>query len=286
MLSVTSGNANLKPEEADTTGIGVVFAPRFLPGFQASVDYYKIEIDGAVSSLSVATILNECQAGSALMCSFIERNPSTNRVSRINIQPQNILGQEASGIDVEASYTWELPVGQLRLRGLASFVQSMKTFDISAGTLNGRGVNSDDGGIGLGSALTAPKYRFLTSATYDLDPVSVGLTMRGVSSGVYNNAFIECAPGACPIQTEAEASRNPTMMPGQNHIDGAEYFDLSINYRLPSNGELFFVTENLFDEDPALVAGGRGAGYYQGQSNRFLYDRYGRTYRAGFKFSF
>jgi iron complex outermembrane receptor protein len=167
----------------------------------------------------------------------------------------------------------------VRLRGLASFVQTMKTMDLAAGTLNGRGVNSDDGGIGLGSALTAPKYRFLTSATYDLDPVSVGLTMRGVSSGVYNNLFIEC-DGDCPTAT----AQNPTI--NNNRIDGAEYFDLSVNYRLPSAGELFFVAENLFDEDPALVAGGRGAGFYQGQSNRFLYDRYGRTYRAGFRFSF
>ena len=68
-------------------------------------------------------------------------------------------------------------------------------------------------------------------------------------------------------------------------IDGAEYFDLSFSYKIEM-GEVFFVTENLFDEDPALVAGGRGAGFYQGQSNRFLYDRYGRTFRAGVKFNF
>ena len=283
MLSVTSGNIDLKPEEADTTGIGVVFSPRFLPGFQASVDYYKIEIDGAMSTLSVASILNGCYAGNALLCSYIERDPATapvpGGVSRISIKPDNILGQEASGFDVEASYTWILPVGQLRLRGLASFVETMETYDLAAGTLDGRGVNSDDGGIGLGSALTAPKYRYLASATYDLDPVSVGLTMRGVSSGVYNNAFIEC-DGDCPTAT----STAPTI--NNNNIAGAEYFDLSLNYKLESNGELYFVTENLFDEDPALVAGGRGAGYYQGQSNRFLYDRYGRSFRAGFRFSF
>ncbi len=283
MLSVTSGNRDLKPEEADTTGIGVVFSPRFLPGFQASVDYYKIEIDGAMSTLSVASILNGCATGNALLCSFIERDPATapvaGGVSRINIQPANILGQEASGIDVEASYTWELPKGQLRLRGLASFVDTMETYDLAAGTLDGRGVNSDDGGIGLGSALTAPKYRYLTSATYDLDPVSIGLTMRGVSSGVYNNQFIEC-DGDCPTATAAAPTIN------NNKIDGAEYFDLSLSYRLEDLGELYFVTENLFNEDPAEVAGGRGAGYYQGQSNRFLYDRYGRTFRAGVRFNF
>ncbi|HEY6644809.1 TonB-dependent receptor domain-containing protein [Povalibacter sp.] len=283
LLSVTSGNLDLKPEEADTTGLGIVFSPRFLPGFQASVDYYKIEIDGAMATLSTTNILNGCFAGNALLCSYIERDPATapvaGGVSRINIKPDNILGQELSGFDVEASYTWILPAGQLRLRGLASFVESMETYDLTAGTLDGRGVNSDSGGIGLGTALTAPKYRYLTSATYDLDQFSVGLTMRGVSSGVYNNAFIECQAN-CPTAT----ALNPTI--DNNKIDGAEYFDLSLNYKLDGAGEVYFVTENLFDEDPALVAGGRGAGYYQGQDNKFLYDRYGRTFRAGYRFQF
>ena len=276
MLSRTSGNRDLKPEEADTTGIGVVFSPRFLPGFQMSVDYYKIEIDGAIATLGTTAILNRCFEGDPLMCSLISRG-ANGRVSLIEIKPQNILGQEASGFDVEASYTLPLPVGQLRWRGLASFVETFETVD-NGGLIDGRGVNSDEGGIGLGSALSAPKYRFLTSLTYDLDPVSVGLTMRGVSSGVYNNAFIEC-DGDCPAAT----SLHPTI--NENDIDGANYFDLSFSYKMEM-GEVFFVTENLLNEDPALVAGGRGAGFYQGQSNRFLYDRYGRTFRAGVKFKF
>lgn len=278
MLSRTSGNPNLKPEEADTTGLGVVLAPRFMPGFTMSVDYYNIEIAGAIATTNTTNILNQCFAGNQLFCSMIARDPVTNQVSLISVQPANILSQEASGIDVDASYDIPLPIGDLRLRALASFVDKLETQDLVLGTVDGRGVNSADGGIGLGTALSSPKARYLTSATYSLDPVSVTLTMRGVSSGVYNNAFIECMTN-CPTATAA----NPTI--NENDIDSVEYFDLSMNYKV-GLGDIYFVVENLTDEAPPLIAGGRGAGFYQGQSSSQNYDRFGRTFRTGVRFSF
>jgi len=44
--------------------------------------------------------------------------------------------------------------------------------------------------------------------------------------------------------------------------------------------------ENLLNEDPALVAGGRGGGFYNGQGNARYYDRLGRMYRLGLRFQF
>ena len=61
--------------------------------------------------------------------------------------------------------------GELRLRGLATKVFSLKTVD-SLGTIEGAGIQADGGVIGLGSALSAPKFRYLMSATYDGGPFS------------------------------------------------------------------------------------------------------------------
>lgn len=278
MLFRTVGNPNLKPEEADTTGLGVVLSPRFIPGFTVSVDYYKIEIDGAITTVS--DVLNRCAAGDARLCSFVTRDPVTNRVTVISPQPANVLGQTASGVDVDASYNLPLPVGDLQLRAMASFVSKLETTDVT--TIDGRGVNSDDGGVDLGTGLFAPKYRYLVSAGYNLDPVTVTLSMRGVSSGVYNNAFIECASN-CPTQTEAEAALNPTI--NNNHIESKQYFDLAVNYKI-GLGDVFVVVENLLNEDPASVAGGTGGGFYQGMSNVDNYDRFGRMFRTGVRFQF
>jgi outer membrane receptor protein involved in Fe transport len=46
------------------------------------------------------------------------------------------------------------------------------------------------------------------------------------------------------------------------------------------------VVENLLNEEPALVAGTRGGGYYNGQDNADYYDRLGRYYRVGVRFQF
>src|SRR5690606_22884860 len=46
------GSTKLQPEEADGWNAGIVVQPSFLPGFGASVDYYDIEVDGVISSVS------------------------------------------------------------------------------------------------------------------------------------------------------------------------------------------------------------------------------------------
>jgi outer membrane receptor protein involved in Fe transport len=102
---------------------------------------------------------------------------------------------------------------------------------------------------------------------------------------VYNNAFYECAVGSCPTASELTAM-GYTQSINDNHIDAAHYFDLAVNYQLEDLGEIYFVIENLTDEDPAQVAGGRGAGFYQGQSNVELYDRFGTMFHGGVRFKF
>jgi outer membrane receptor protein involved in Fe transport len=286
MQSRTNGNPDLKPEQADTTGIGVVLSPRFLPGFTMSVDYYKIDVEDSIATLGSRQIIDGCYLRSQQdLCSLITRDPTTNQITVITSQPLNIIGQTASGIDVDATYTLPVGPGDLTLRAMSSFVDKLETVTSEGLVVDGKGVNSDDAGISLdSSALTAPKYRYLLSAAYNWEPVEVALTMRGISSGVYNNAFIECDAN-CPTGA-ALPEGYTTIGTGMNKIDSAQYFDLALNYKLENLGELYFVVENLLDEDPAQVAGGRGAGFYQGQSNVTIYDRFGRMFHAGVRFQF
>ena len=94
ITSVTIGNPELKPEEADTTGVGIVFSPRFIPGFTMSVDYYNIEIDGAIASLGAQENANRCHRGVTELCRYVIRR-ADGTIETVFNQPQNILGQEA-----------------------------------------------------------------------------------------------------------------------------------------------------------------------------------------------
>ena len=71
--TTSSGNPSLKPEVAQDLGLGVVVQPTFFPGFQASFDYYKIDISGAVNSPSSQQLLTLCFQGNQSACSSITR---------------------------------------------------------------------------------------------------------------------------------------------------------------------------------------------------------------------
>jgi len=62
------GNALLKPEKSQTTEVGLVWQPDFIPGFQASVDYYRIAVKGPIVSLGLQTVEDLCFAGFTTFC--------------------------------------------------------------------------------------------------------------------------------------------------------------------------------------------------------------------------
>lgn len=283
IVTSVRGNRLLTPEKANAIGVGAVLTPTFLPGFAASVDYYDIDIKDAIASLSAQNYVDRCHDGTGpQLCPFITRDAAGN-VTFVAVVPANILSQSTRGMDIEASYTLPLSTiadaweGEVRLRGLATKVFSLKTVD-SLGTIEGAGIQADGGVIGLGSALSAPKFRYMMSAVYDNGPFSATVTMRGIGSGVFNTSFITCTTG-CPAAT----ARNPTI--NLNYVPSIAYFDLAFDYGFMDDAiETYFTAENVFDKDPPFVVGQRGSGFYAGQGNTSLYDRLGRVFRAGVRF--
>ena len=123
------GNNALKPEDADTTGFGIVLTPQFFPGFNASFDYYNIDITGAINSVSAQQTVDLCYAGNQIFCPLITRGlvNGTNQIIRITTYPLNFVVEQARGYDIESSYTTPLDVinsnwgGNLALRFPLSF---------------------------------------------------------------------------------------------------------------------------------------------------------------------
>src|SRR5262249_45142471 len=60
IISVTAGNVALKPEKSQTTEVGIVWQPDFIPGFQASVDYYRIGIQSVIFAQGQQNIEDQC----------------------------------------------------------------------------------------------------------------------------------------------------------------------------------------------------------------------------------
>src|SRR3569623_1816855 len=66
-----TANPNLKPEKGQTTELGLVWSPSTVPGFNASVTYWRIGVKNIITVLGQADEFNLCFNGNALQCSFI-----------------------------------------------------------------------------------------------------------------------------------------------------------------------------------------------------------------------
>ena len=279
-FQVTSGNVNLKPEVADTTGFGVVLRPRFIPGFEASVDYYQIDISNAITTFGAQQIINLCAGGDTALCSNVIRSAGV--ISQVNVVPINAAQQIARGIDFEASYQRRMETiapflkGNLTLRFLAThFLENYLNDGVNPPT-NTVGENGVDSSSGSGST-GVPSWKYMTSLAWDNGPLALSFTARGVSDGVYNTAYVQCTSN-CPAATIA----HPTIE--NNRIPGAYYFDASVNYKLPHGVEAYLAVDNLLDTAPVMTAYGPSVGGPPLSVNPSLYDVLGRTFRFGLRF--
>ena len=275
--SLASGNPNLDPEIGKTYSAGVVLQPTFLPGFNASVDFYKVDVTGAIGSLSIQQIVNLCFSGNQSACALIIRTPgATNQFDILN-QPLNLASESTKGLDIEASYRFNvedlLPSmgGAVTIRALGTHYISYKVDPGLPGSI----ITERAGSVGL------PDWRYSMAVNYSNGPISLSGTVRGVTSGVINNNWIECTTG-CPTST----GDNPTY--DDISAAAARYLDLAATYKFGEDlqYEAFFNVRNVFNKDPAIIPNGPTG--YQSWTNNPVnasqYDVLGRVFSAGFRF--
>ena len=273
------GNALLKPEIADTLGLGVVLTPSFFPGFQMSVDYYKIKIKNAVKIPNEQIVVNLCfQDRTSPVCAFIERagGVATAAITRISTPPANVLSQDAEGIDIELAYRIPLANSDaaLTLRAYGNYVISLKNEDIT-GVSQGAGVVGNFGGI-INSGPSAPKFRSTVRLGYESSRWNASVSWRYVGPNVIDNSFTECA-SACPANNVRTIERN--------RVASNSLFDLALSYKPFERNEtaVFVAVDNAFNQAPPFVPGQVDIAFFTGQYT-IGYDRIGRTIRAGIRF--
>ncbi len=277
------GNTALRPEEADTLGIGVVMQPRFLDGFTVSVDYYDVEIVDVIDGVGAQTIVDNCFAGGQDFCDAITRGPGPGGVAvitQIRLSPFNQEQMNARGLDLEASYQFDLDRlvnswgGDVSLRLLATRYLENKRDD---------GVSPPTDSVGSLSGNGPPDWTYRAMLSYRNDPLTVNLTGRGFTSGTYANNYIECTSD-CP----ASSAFFPTI--NDNSLPGAFYLDASVSYKFAWNDiawDAFISAKNLLNKDPAMVPSGpAGLSFATPPTNPTLYDVLGTIYRAGVRLEF
>lgn len=266
-LGTVTGNRNLRPEKADQWNVGVVLSPRFIPGFTAAIDYYRINLKDAIDVLSASEIVNRCFEGNEQTCAAITADPGTSGRLLISRTFFNFVSVKSSGIDFDAAYRRRIGRGNFTLHGVAT-----RNID-----------NITDTGV-AGSVVVnragdtiLPKWFFRGTANYDTPSYSVTLVGRGVNSSLYDSAAVQCQSN-CPVSTASHRTYE------ELRISGAFYVDLNLTKKFNAmgrgDGELFLNVTNVFDRWPILLPETGLA------ANSTYSDLLGRAYRVGVRLKF
>ncbi|HEY2008241.1 MAG TPA: TonB-dependent receptor, partial [Rhizomicrobium sp.] len=208
---LNEGNPALKPEKGQTTELGVVWQPDFIPGFQASVDYYRIGVKGAITSLGLQNVEDLCFYSGGSFC-------NQQAITTANGTPQgpgnpgaaNTPGQLTSvaseafnaatlltdGFDIEASYQFDLQdydvPGSFTLHSFINHTSKFITDTGIPGTQRnvelagyvGGGGNSQTYNQSGGNVLT---WKLEETESYQNDVWGIHLTERWYAGGTFEN---------------------------------------------------------------------------------------------------
>ena len=258
------GNPDLVAEDADTYSFGLVWSPRFVDGFNFSVDYYSIRIRKGISSLNPQLILNECLDGNAAQCAKVRRGQGgdlwigsdVDRSGRIVSMLDNLAIEKVQGYDITALY--DLDIGGWGRLNVSEILSITSTWDQQE--LEGAPIVDCAGKWGA--------RRLRICATICGSP--------GSRPGGYGQA-------SCGVTSVAS---KPSAPPGW--ISGNDIISIWLRlWDFTDNASLRIGINNLFDREPPIV--GQEAGpSISGNGGTFpgLYDVLGRYLFIGVTASF
>ena len=155
------GNPNLKPETSFSRGLGFVYTPTWLEGFETSLDWYDIRIRNAIGDPGYQATIYDCYArNSNAACALITR-AADGTIFHVTDLPQNVPGGvETEGYDIALSYRHDTPVGRISARWNTNYVDYFGEIGKPApGSLLPDGSTAQGNVVGLNSpnlAISAP----------------------------------------------------------------------------------------------------------------------------------
>ena len=254
--SVSGGNPNLTTESSDNLSVGLVWEPT--DNWSMALDYYEINVEDKIGSLSTQEILN---------------NESTypNLVNRVNGQltspqafvasnSQNLNEENGSGIDFSTQASWEFNTGSLvvDLR-TAYLLQHERQTSAVQPLCDDKGTTSE------------PEWRFNGQVGWQAEVWTTTMTFRYL--GETEDLVGGREDGSCSIATGGRI----------RGVDSYLEIGLRGTYSIGDNSEVAIGVINLTDEEPPFSEVAGGGWPFHDQS---LYDARGTRWYANFKHSF
>ncbi|MEY2594042.1 MAG: hypothetical protein RI972_1731 [Pseudomonadota bacterium] len=271
--NTSGGNPALGPEKADTTTLGLVWEPQAVDGLSMTLDYWKIIINGAVSSPTAGQVINGCfdptlNPGFSYnaFCQLIQRdslNGSLNGVGSKGVSTQSSnLGYFAyNGIDIGGNYRVPLakmgqPIpGRLDLGLQVSLLRKADYKSLpTVATLEQAGYY----GVDVGTPYS--KTRFSQRGNWQNGKYALSYNWRYIGGST-------------------EQPGGTTYLPQYSTLPAVSYFDLSGSVQAHKNLKLSLTVNNIMNKQPPFIGTGIGPGATNfGNVFPTVYDIVGRRY--------
>lgn len=235
------GNDSLDPETSRTRTIGLVYSPGWLPGFNASLDWYRISIYNMITAISANDVLNQCYAAqSAQYCDQYTRDATSGQVVTLSRGNANLGQMETEGYNLTASYRLpELAIGQFIVNLDANYLSRFRTQS-----------TADAEWSNYAGYWNYPRVRGTLGVNWSKGNLSASWNLR------YYGGFRDyCWDTDVECNEPGYSTGNPGWGGGEgaNKKGAITYQDVSLSWNAPWNGTVTLGARNVWDKKPPVT---------------------------------
>ncbi|MDB5692938.1 MAG: TonB-dependent receptor, partial [Alphaproteobacteria bacterium] len=266
--NLTTGNAALTPETAETKTFGLVFTPTFFTGFTATIDYFDIKVTNLIATPAPQAILTQCVDQPTInnqYCALLTpRDPfGLFQNPALVSAGVNFAKQTSKGIDFDLAYRHNFGNGnRLDLRGIATYTLERNNF------INPLDPTFADRQL---SELGDPVFSASLITGYTMGPFTLQYTLRYIGTmtifAYEDTHSLQGRPPANP--DEATHLRYPQVF----------YHYVRLETKVDNRFRFYLGVDNLFDRQPPFGLTGTGAG-------GAIYNNIGRSFYGGAQVDF
>ena len=279
----SGGNPNVGEETSDTYTFGVVLTPGAVPNLSLSIDYFDIDLKGAIAQLGggLANTLNLCfnvvQDINSEFCRAISRSPLTGEIGSpytAQIRQANTGALQTKGVDLNARYRFDLNWGLLGPKDASRLDFSTSwtwTDEFTATPVQALPTikNQCVGAYGVTCGEPIPEFKGIARVNWTTGPLSLGLRFRFIDSVTVDRYLLPKRAGTAGPALEDLV--NPK-------LDAQNYLDLQASFDFGDNLQLFGGINNALNNNPPIV----GSAQIRANTWPATYDFNGREYFIGF----
>jgi outer membrane receptor protein involved in Fe transport len=264
VISESSGNPDLSPEESTSFTYGFIFQPDwFAPGLSLTADLYDIEIEDAITLVTAQNIVNNCVDATGgpdfSFCDQFTRDGSQN-IDFVRSTFINASKFETEGIDMQVNYEKSLDEfginwleGVLNFSFTGNYLRELNVFEFQNRPDE---IDIERGEIG------DPIRAYRSSLSYQIADIALGWEVRYLGNQRRFNIGVDNSEDMSPSDTGTST-----------------YHDVNFRWFLPTGNirlELYGGINNATDEEPPI-------GIVGVEGNEAIYDAIGRFYFLGIR---